>query len=45
MQKGIAGSKLVEIPGASHDMDGAGDRFMAEFDMAIQWTLDTPISK
>ena len=37
--------KLVEIPGASHDMDGAGDRFMAEFDMAIQWTLDTPIPK
>ena len=37
--------KLVEIPGVSHDMGGAGDRFMAEFDMAIQWTLDTPISK
>lgn len=37
--------KLVEIPGASHDMDGAGDRFMTEFDMAIQWTLDTPVPK
>lgn len=34
--------KLVEIPGAPHDMDGAGDRFLSEFDMAIQWMLDTP---
>ncbi len=35
--------KVVEIPGAPHDMDGAGDRFMAEFDMAIQWMSDTSI--
>jgi dienelactone hydrolase len=35
--------KLIEIPGATHDMDGAGDRFMAEFDMAIQWISDTAI--
>ena len=34
--------KLVEIPGAPHDMDRAGERFLAEFDMAIQWTLDPP---
>ena len=32
--------KLVLLPGASHDMDGAGPRFIAEFDMAIQWMLD-----
>lgn len=35
--------KLVEIPKATHDMDHAGNRFLSEFDMAIQWTLDTPI--
>ena len=34
--------KLVPIPGAPHDMDRAGDRFLSEFDMAIQWMLDTP---
>lgn len=34
--------KQVVIPGAPHDMDRAGPRFMSEFDMAIQWTLDTP---
>jgi len=32
--------KLVLIPAATHDMNGAGDRFMSEFDMAIQWTVD-----
>ena len=32
--------KLVNIPDATHDMDGAGDRFMTEFDMAIQWMID-----
>ena len=37
--------KLVEIPGASHDMDQACDRFLAEFDMAIQWMLDTPVAQ
>ena len=37
--------KLVEIPGMGHDMGRAGDRFIAEFDMATQWMLDTPISK
>lgn len=36
--------KLVVIPAASHDMNGAGPRFVSEFDMAIQWMLDTPIS-
>jgi pimeloyl-ACP methyl ester carboxylesterase len=35
--------KVVDIPGAPHDMDGAGNRFMTEFDMAIQWMLDTPV--
>lgn len=35
--------KLVEIPDATHDMNGAGSRFLSEFDMAVQWTLDTPI--
>ncbi|MES2437647.1 MAG: hypothetical protein V4584_01185 [Verrucomicrobiota bacterium] len=35
--------QLVEIPGAGHDMGGAGARFLSEFDMAIQWTLDTPL--
>ena len=34
--------KVVEIPGAPHDMDRAGGRFLSEFDMAIQWMLDTP---
>ena len=37
--------KLVEIPGAPHDMDRAGERFLAEFDMAIQWMLDTPVKR
>ncbi len=35
--------KIVEIPGVPHDMDGAGERFLSEFDMAIQWMLDTPV--
>ncbi len=35
--------KLVEIPGATHDMDHGSERFLADFDMALQWTLDTPI--
>ena len=34
--------KLIRIPGVLHDMDGAGERFQAEFDMAVQWMLDTP---
>lgn len=32
--------KLVTIPAASHDMNGAAARFLSEFDMAMQWTLD-----
>ena len=36
--------KIVEIPGVPHDMDGAGPRFLTEFDMAIQWMLDHPLS-
>ena len=36
--------KLVKIPGVPHDMGRAGERFLAEFDMAIQWMLDTPVS-
>lgn len=32
--------QLVVLPGAPHDMDGAGPRFLSEFDMGIQWTLD-----
>ena len=35
--------KLVRIPGVPHDMGGAGVRFLAEFDMAIQWMIDTPV--
>lgn len=35
--------RLVVIPGLPHDMDGAGERFLSEFDMGIQWTLDTPL--
>lgn len=35
--------KVVVIPSAPHDMDSAGPRFTSEFDMAIQWTLDTPV--
>lgn len=35
--------KLVTIPAANHDMNGAAARFLSEFDMAIQWMLDTPI--
>ena len=37
--------KLVKIPGVPHDMGRAGERFLAEFDMAIQWMLDTPVPK
>jgi len=36
--------KLIRIPGVLHDMDRAGERFQAEFDMAIQWMLDTPLA-
>ncbi len=32
--------QLVRIPGVPHDMGGAGPRFLAEFDMAIQWMMD-----
>ncbi len=32
--------KLVTIPAASHDMNGASARFLSEFDMALQWSLD-----
>ena len=35
--------KLVDIPDVPHDMDRAGTRFMAEFDMAIQWMNDHSI--
>lgn len=35
--------KLISIPGVPHDMGGAGERFQAEFDMAIQWMNDTPV--
>ncbi len=35
--------KLVQIPDVPHDMGGAGPRFLAEFDMAMQWMLDTPV--
>ncbi len=35
--------KLVEIPDVPHDMDSAGAVFLTQFDMAIQWTLDTPV--
>jgi len=34
--------KLVQIPDVPHDMGGAGPRFLAEFDMAIQWMEDHP---
>lgn len=34
--------KLVVIPQATHDMNGADARFLSEFDMAVQWMLDTP---
>jgi len=34
--------KLVMIPEGSHDMNGACERFLSEFDMAIQWTLGAP---
>lgn len=37
--------KLVEIPGAPHDVDRAGERFLSKFDMAFQWTLDTPAER
>lgn len=36
--------KLVQIPGVPHDMGRAGERFLTEFDMAIQWMLDTPVN-
>jgi len=32
--------KLITIPDAPHDMDGAGPRFLSEFDQALQWTAD-----
>ena len=32
--------QLVTIPEVPHDMGGAGTRFLAEFDMAIQWMVD-----
>jgi len=35
--------KIVEIPGVPHDMDGAGPRFLTEFDTAIQWMMDHPL--
>lgn len=35
--------RLIKIPAATHDMNGASARFLSEFDMAIQWMLDTPI--
>lgn len=35
--------KVVVIPSAPHDMNSAGARFVSEFDMAIQWMLDTPV--
>lgn len=35
--------RVIVIPHAPHDMDRAGKRFLSEFDMAIQWTLDTPV--
>jgi len=35
--------KLNKIPGVPHDMGKAGPRFLSEFDMAIQWMLDTPV--
>ncbi len=36
--------KLVEIAQATHDMNQAAPRFLSEFDQAIQWMIDTPIS-
>ncbi len=35
--------KVVTIPSAPHDMGGAGPRFQSDFDMAVQWMLDTPL--
>lgn len=32
--------KIIVIPGAPHDMDGAGPRFLSELDQAMQWQLD-----
>ena len=32
--------KVVDIPGVLHDMGGAGDRFLAELDKAMQWSLE-----
>lgn len=37
--------RLVDIPGAAHDMNGAGPRFLAEFDMALQGIDDRPASE
>jgi hypothetical protein len=34
--------KLVRIPDVPHDMGCAGERFQAEFHMAIQWMEDHP---
>ncbi len=36
------GEAFYNFAGVPHDMDGAGERFLAEFDTAIQWMLDTP---
>lgn len=40
---GATPRKVVHLPNTTHDMNGAGPRFLSEFDMAIQWMLDTPI--
>ena len=34
--------KLVTIPDVPHDMGRAGERFLAEFHMAVQWMEDHP---
>lgn len=35
--------RLVVLPGAPHDMNQASPRFLSEFDMGLQWTLDAPM--
>jgi pimeloyl-ACP methyl ester carboxylesterase len=35
--------KVVEIPGVLHDMGRSGDKFLTEFDKALQWSLDSPL--
>ena len=37
--------KLVHIPDVPHDMGHAGERFLAEFQMGIQWMADHPPAK